>query len=193
MNSAFILKNLKSVHGSQVGPGGPDGFCGPYGPSDQVVRVVRVVRLDDMLSENICFSCPKSSNNWEKLRFHTCTQTHRQWKVGQYSVWTESAILIKPRFWISNKIQLHNLYNTRAAKYWLNSNFKSCLKFNFKILTKPSALSLNKSLALALGSVFSECIENTIPWDSFEQYCPEARDVSEITPQMLGSIVIHYR
>ena len=72
MNSAFILKNLKSVHGSQVGPGGPDGFCGPYGPSDQasqggpggqVVRVIRVVRLDDMLSENICFSCPKSSNN----------------------------------------------------------------------------------------------------------------------------------
>ena len=29
----------------------------------QVVRAVRVVSLDDMLSENIWFSCSKSSNN----------------------------------------------------------------------------------------------------------------------------------
>ena len=29
----------------------------------QVVRVVRVATLDYMLSENIWFSCPKSSNN----------------------------------------------------------------------------------------------------------------------------------
>ena len=29
----------------------------------QVVRVAQVVSLDDMLSENIWFSCPKSSNN----------------------------------------------------------------------------------------------------------------------------------
>ena len=49
-----------------------DGSCGPHstgdqasqgGPGSQVVGVVRVVTLDDMLSENIWFSCPKSSNN----------------------------------------------------------------------------------------------------------------------------------
>ena len=54
------------------GPGGQDGSFGlnstgdqasQGGPGGQVVRVVRVVRLDDMLSENIRFSCPKSSNN----------------------------------------------------------------------------------------------------------------------------------
>ena len=38
----------------------------------QVIRVVRVATLDDMLSENIGFSCPKSSNNWEKLRCYAC-------------------------------------------------------------------------------------------------------------------------
>ena len=49
---------------------------------------------------------------------------------------------------ISTKIQLHNLYKTSAAKYQPNSSFKFCLNFNFKILTKPCAQSLNKSLAL---------------------------------------------
>ena len=49
---------------------------------------------------------------------------------------------------ISTKIQLHNLYKTSATKYRPNSSFKFCLNFNFKILTKPCAQSLNKSLAL---------------------------------------------
>ena len=42
----------------------------------QVVRVVMVASLD----ENVWFSCPKLSNNCEKLR------CHGQWKVEQYSV-----------------------------------------------------------------------------------------------------------
>ena len=53
--------------------------------------------------------------------------------------------------WLSFKIlttiQLHNL-NQTSAKYWSNISFKSRLSFNFKILTKPCAQSLNKSLAL---------------------------------------------
>ena len=56
-------------------------------------------------------------------------------------------ILSKPSFKISTKIQLHNLYKSSATKYWQNSSFKSCLNFNFKILTYPYAQSLNKSLA----------------------------------------------
>ena len=58
-------------------------------------------------------------------------------------------ILSKPSFKISTKIQLHNLYKSSATKYWQNSSFKSCLSFNFKILTKPCVQSLNKSLALS--------------------------------------------
>ena len=47
---------------------GPDGQGGQVGQvvrwsGGQVVRVVRVVSLDDMLSENIWFLSPKSSNN----------------------------------------------------------------------------------------------------------------------------------
>ena len=49
---------------------------------------------------------------------------------------------------ILTKIKLHNLYKTSATKYQPNSSFKFCLNFNFKILTKPCAQSLNKSLAL---------------------------------------------
>ena len=56
-------------------------------------------------------------------------------------------ILSKPSFRISTKIQIHDLYKTSATKYWPNSSFRSCLNFNFKILTKPCAQSLNKSLA----------------------------------------------
>ena len=55
-------------------------------------------------------------------------------------------ILTKPRFRIPTKIQLHNLYKTSAVKYWPNSSFKSCLNFNFKILTNFFAQSLNKHL-----------------------------------------------
>ena len=66
-------------------------------------------------------------------------------------------ILTKPSFRISTKIQLHYLYKTSAAKYWPNSSFKSCLNFNFKILTKPCAQSLNKSLALWPNLSFQIC------------------------------------
>ena len=57
-------------------------------------------------------------------------------------------ILSKPSFRISTKIQIHDLYKTSATKYWPNSSFRSCLNFNFKMLTKPCAQSLNKSLAV---------------------------------------------
>ena len=44
--------------------------------------VVMVVNLDDMFSENIWFSCPKSSNNWEKLRCHACDILTKSGKKG---------------------------------------------------------------------------------------------------------------
>ena len=47
----------------QVVQMGPGDQASQGGPGGQVVRVVRMVSLDDMLSENIWFSCPKSSNN----------------------------------------------------------------------------------------------------------------------------------
>ena len=66
-------------------------------------------------------------------------------------------ILAKLSFRISTKIQLHNLYKTSAEKNWPNSSFKSCLNFNFKILTKPGAQSLNKSLAFWPNFSFEIC------------------------------------
>ena len=66
-------------------------------------------------------------------------------------------ILAKPTFGISTKIQLHNFYKTSAEKNWPNSIFKSCLNFNFKILTKPCAQSLNKSLAFWPNLSFQIC------------------------------------
>ena len=59
--------------------------------------MVRAATLDDMLSKNIWFSCPKSSNNWNKLRCQACDLlTNGKWKVKQYSVWAESAIFMCP-------------------------------------------------------------------------------------------------
>ena len=69
-----LKSSRPSVHDGQGGrgPGGPNRSCGLYGmcdqasqggPGGQVVGVVRVASLDDMLSDNVWFSCPKSSNN----------------------------------------------------------------------------------------------------------------------------------
>ena len=65
--------------------------------------------------------------------------------------------LTKPGFRISTKIQLHYHFKTSAAKYWTNSCFKSCLNFNFKIMTRPFAQSLNKSLILWPNLRFHIC------------------------------------
>ena len=52
----------------QVVQMGPGDQASQGGPGGQVVRwsggqVKRVVKVDNMLSENMWFSCPKSSNN----------------------------------------------------------------------------------------------------------------------------------
>ena len=64
-------------------------------------------------------------------------------------IWTSRVklnfkILTKPKFRISTKNQLHNIYKTSAQKNWSNFSLKSCLNLIFKILTKPCAQSLNK-------------------------------------------------
>ena len=54
----------------------------------------------------------------------------------------------RPNISVSTKLRIQNIDQTKtsAAKYWPNSSFKSCLNFNFKILTKLFAQSLNKHL-----------------------------------------------
>ena len=74
----------------------------------------------------------------------TSKSRYQQTSVSRLNL--EFKILTKPGFRISPKIQLHYHFKTSAAKYWTNSCFKSCLNFNFKILTKPCGQSLNKSL-----------------------------------------------
>ena len=62
----------------------------------QVVQVVMMISIDEVHSENIRFSWPKSSNYQEKLRCHACDiWTHGgggKWKIGQCSVRPETAI-----------------------------------------------------------------------------------------------------
>ena len=66
-------------------------------------------------------------------------------------------ILKKPSFKILNKIRLHNIYKTSAAKYWPNTRLKILLEL--KILTKPCVQSLNKSLALWPNIGIQICIK----------------------------------
>ena len=49
---------------------------------------------------------------------------------------------------------------------WSNSSFKSCLNFKFKILTKPCAQSLNKSLTLWPNLRFQICNKLLPTWSS---------------------------
>ena len=76
----------------------------------------------------------------------TSKSRYQQTSVSRLNL--EFKILTKPGFRISPKIQLHYLHKTSAAKYWPNSRFKSCLNFNFKILTKSCPQRLNNSLPL---------------------------------------------
>ena len=87
----------------------------------------------------------------------TLKSRHQQTSASQLNL--KFKILSKPGFKISTKIQLHYLYKTSAAKYWPNSSFKSCLNFNFKILIKPCAQSLDKNLILWLNFSFPICTE----------------------------------
>ena len=60
--------------------------------------------------------------------------------------------LIKPTRWPQG-IQLHNIYKRSQKK----TSLKSCLNFNFIILTKPCAQSLSKSLAFWPNLSFEIC------------------------------------
>ena len=85
----------------------------------------------------------------------TSKSRYQQTSVSRLNL--EFKILTKPGFRISPKIQLHYHFKTSAAKYWTNSCFKSCLNFNFKIMTRPFAQSLNKSLILWPNLRFHIC------------------------------------
>ena len=96
-----------------------------------------------------------------KFRLHNIDQAptsksrHRQTSASRLNL--KLKILTKPGFRISTKLQLHYFFKTSAAKYWTNSCFKSCLNFNFKIMTRPCAQSLNKSLILWPNLRFHIC------------------------------------
>ena len=85
----------------------------------------------------------------------TSKSRHQQTSASRLNL--KFKILTKPGFRISTKIQLHYHFKTSAAKYWTNSCFKSCLNFNFKILTKLIAQSLNKHLAFWPNLGFQIC------------------------------------
>ena len=115
---------------------------------------------------------PKAQQTWGLSSYHKFL--HKTWsdfifristkqqlqnldQTSSFQLKLKFKILTKPSFRISNIIQLHNHYKTSASKYCPNPNFKSCLNFNFKILTKPCAQTLNKSLALWPNLSFQIC------------------------------------
>ena len=98
------------------------------------------------------FSFPKSlveaiSQVQEKILIKTIFKILTKHQLQNFNQTSASRLNLKFTILsrISTKIQLHNLYKTSATKYRPNSSFKFCLNFNFKILTKPCAQSLNKS------------------------------------------------
>ena len=68
---------------------------------------------------------------------------------------------------ISTEIQFRNLYKTSAEKNCSNSRFKSCL--NFKILTKPCAQSISKSLTFFYQTSASKSATNCCQQDPHQQ------------------------
>ena len=64
-----------------------------------------------MLSENTWFSCPKSSNNWEKLRCHACDTRTDERTVESSAVFCLSRI---------RKIVIYNMVKSPASKlkFW---------------------------------------------------------------------------
>ena len=81
--------------------------------------------------------------SWSNFIFRISTK-HQLQLQPNISISTKSSIKLQNLDQISTKIQFHNLYKTSAEKNCPNSSFKSCL--NFKILTKPCAQSISKSL-----------------------------------------------
>ena len=71
------------------------------------------------------------------------------------SISTKSSMKLQNLDQISTEIQFRNLYKTSAEKNCSNSRFKS--RLNFKILTKPCAQSMNKSLTVLPNLSFEIC------------------------------------
>ena len=92
-------------------------------------------------------------SSYHKFKHKSCSNfifristKHQLQLQPNISISTKSSIKLQNIDQISTKIQFHNLYKISAEKSWPNSSCKSCLNYNFKILTKPCAQSLNKSL-----------------------------------------------
>ena len=92
-----------------------------------------------------------SSESWPSINFKISTKHQPLHKTSASKSEPNLASESWPRFNFitSSKHQ--------QKKNWPNSSFKSCLSLNFKILTKPCAQSLNKSLAFLPNLSFEIC------------------------------------
>ena len=101
--------------------------------------LTKVTYFSHITSSNTQFDRISSPEYWP--RAPTSKSRHLQTIAPRLIL--KLKILTKPGIRVSTKIQIHYLYKTSVAKCWTNS--KSCLNFNFKILTNPCAQSLSKS------------------------------------------------
>ena len=104
--------------------------------------------------------------SWSNFIFRISTK-HQLQLQPNISISTKSSIKLQNLDQISTKIQFHNLYKTSAEKNCPNSSFKSCL--NFKILTKPCAQSISKSLTFFYQTSASKSATNCCQQDPHQQ------------------------
>ena len=82
-----------------------------------------------------------SSESRPSIAFKISTKHQPLHKTWVSKSWPNLASESRRRFILDS-----TFYKTSTEKNWPNSSFKSCLNFNFKILTKLFAQSLNKHL-----------------------------------------------
>ena len=106
--------------------------------------------------------------SWSNFIFRISTKHQLLNQASASPINLKFKILTKLSFENSTKIQLNNLYKTPAKKTGQAPAWTAwtCLNFNFNILTKPCAQSLNKRLAFWPNLSFEICSKLLPTWSS---------------------------
>ena len=107
-------------------------------------RISTKIQLHNLYKTSATKYWPNSSfKSWLNFNFKILTKPCAQSQNKSLTLWLNLSLQI-----CNKMLPTRSSSSTSATKYRPNSSFKFCLNFNFKILTKPCAQSLNKSLAL---------------------------------------------
>ena len=87
--------------------------------------------------------------------------------------WSDHASTSKSSIRISTKSKPYKINQASGAKYLPNFNFKSCLSFMHKFLTKPCAQSLKKKITLWSNFRFQICTKHVFQHRHLQQWQPQ--------------------